>query len=167
LYLWPSCRRFGRDIASLQNSRSFSRSITSPSIVQIFYEMPDCKSHARVPTDSSIAMLLATSQASKGSNLQRRRSQYTLPFRNGGLPFRRPLFSVGSLGEELHRGHCLTCSRNASRAPDPGLGCVAAFSNRLPSTQSDTHITYSLSGEANSIALSQLGALLIPAHRSA
>jgi hypothetical protein len=51
----------------------------------------------------------------------------------------------------LHTGHCLMCSRNAARATDPGLGCAADFSNRLPSSQSHTLITYSLLGEADSI----------------
>jgi hypothetical protein len=53
----------------------------------------------------------------------------------------------------LHTRQFLMCSRNASRDTDPGLGCVAASNNRCPSSQSDTHITYSLLGRANSISL--------------
>jgi hypothetical protein len=52
------------------------------------------------------------------------------------------------------------CLRNASRATDLELGCAAAFSSRLPSSQSDKPITSHFWG-GDSIAISQFVVLFI------
>jgi hypothetical protein len=45
-----------------------------------------------------------------------------------------------STSPALQMWQCLMCSRNASRRTNSELGCAASFSNRLPSSQSDTPI---------------------------